>query len=210
MADMHGGRVEDDASSAERIVRGAIRAFRLHPFHEVDAGTVTETCGVDRTVVDRLFPTWDGLLLVAYDRWLPAPRLPTLVRAAVHDRPRADDPGRGRRRPRPRPVLAGVLPLAASERDFAGFFRKRFEEYVEELTVGLQRDIATGVETIGIPAHQAATQLLAVHEGLQVQMLVRPYLDVLVEYDRAVHTLRYGWRQPEPVAWDLDAALVRG
>ncbi len=207
---MHGGRVEDDASSAERIVRGAIRAFRLHPFHEVDAGTVTETCGVDRTVVDRLFPTWDGLLLVAYDRWLQlrGSRRSSVPRCTI-DHVRMTlaedvaDPGLVR-------LLAGVLPLAASERDFAGFFRKRFEEYVEELTVGLQRDIATGVETIGIPAHQAATQLLAVHEGLQVQMLVRPYLDVLVEYDRAVHTLRYGWRQPEPVAWDLDAALVRG
>ncbi len=207
---MHGGRVEDDASSAERIVRGAIRAFRLHPFHEVDAGTVTETCGVDRTVVDRLFPTWDGLLLVAYDRWLQlrGSRRSSVPRCTI-DHVRMTlaedvaDPGLVR-------LLAGVLPLAASERDFAGFFRKRFEEYVEELTVGLQRDVATGVETIGIPAHQAATQLLAVHEGLQVQMLVRPYLDVLVEYDRAVHTLRYGWRQPEPVAWDLDAALVRG
>lgn len=207
---MHGGRVEDDASSAERIVRGAIRAFRLHPFHEVDAGTVTETCGVDRTVVDRLFPTWDGLLLVAYDRWLQlrGSRRSSVPRCTI-DHVRMTlaedvaDPGLVR-------LLAGVLPLAASERDFAGFFRKRFEEYVEELTVGLQRDVATGVETIGIPAHQAATQLLAVHEGLQVQMLVRPYLDVLVEYDRAVHTLRHGWRQPEPVAWDLDAALVRG
>ncbi|MCL9665922.1 TetR/AcrR family transcriptional regulator [Curtobacterium albidum] len=210
MADMHGGRVEDDASSAERIVRGAIRAFRLHPFHEVDAGTVTETCGVDRTVVDRLFPTWDGLLLVAYDRWLQlrGSRRSSVPRCTI-DHVRMTlaedvaDPGLVR-------LLAGVLPLAASERDFAGFFRKRFEEYVEELTVGLQRDVATGVETIGIPAHQAATQLLAVHEGLQVQMLVRPYLDVLVEYDRAVHTLRHGWRQPEPVAWDLDAALVLG
>lgn len=207
---MHGGRVEDDASSAERIVRGAIRAFRLHPFHEVDAGTVTETCGVDRTVVDRLFPTWDGLLLVAYDRWLQlrGSRRSSVPRCTI-DHVRMTlaedvaDPGLVR-------LLAGVLPLAASERDFAGFFRKRFEEYVEELTVGLQRDVATGVETIGIPAHQAATQLLAVHEGLQVQMLVRPYLDVLVEYDRAVHTLRHGWRQPEPVAWDLDAALVLG
>jgi AcrR family transcriptional regulator len=210
MADMHGGSVEDDASLAERIVRGAIRAYRLHPFHEVDAGTVAETCGVDRTVVDRLFPTWDGLLLVVYDRWLQlrgsrrssVPRC-TLEHVRMTLAEDVADPGLVR-------VLAGVVTLAASERDFAGFFRKRFEEYVEELTVGLQRDVDAGRETIGIPAHQAATQLLAVYEGLQLQMLVRPYLDVLVEYDRAVHTLRHGWREPEAVAWDVDEALVRG
>jgi AcrR family transcriptional regulator len=210
MADMHGGRVEDDESSAERIVRGAIRAYRLYPFHEVDAGTVAETCGVDRAVVERLFPTWDGLLLVVYDRWLQlrGSRRSTAPRCTI-DHVRTTlaedvaDPGLVR-------LLAGVVTLAASECDFAGFFRGRFEEYVEELTVGLQRDVDAGVETIGIPAHQAATQLLAVYEGLQLQMLVRPYLDVLVEYDRAVHTLRHGWREPEPVVWDLDAALVRG
>ncbi|UBQ01764.1 MULTISPECIES: TetR/AcrR family transcriptional regulator [Curtobacterium] len=210
MEDMHGRRVEDDATLAERIVRGAIRAYRLHPFHDVDAATIAETCGVDHAVVDRLFPTWDGLLLVVYDRWLQlrgsrrssVPRC-TLDHVRTTLAEDVADPGLVR-------LLAGVLPLAASERDFAGFFRKRFEEYVEELTVGLQRDVDAGTEVIGIPAHQAATQLLAVYEGLQVQMLVRPYLDVLVEYDRAVHTLRHGWREPEPVAWDLDAALVRG
>ncbi|WP_146240173.1 hypothetical protein [Curtobacterium sp. MCSS17_008] len=209
MADMHGAPVEDDASLAERIVRGAIRAYRLHPYHDVDAVVVAETCGLAPEVVERLFPTWDALLLVTYDRWaqLRGTRRATVPRCTV-DHVRMTlaedvaDPGLVR-------VLAGAVTIAASERDFAEFFRKRFEEYVEELTRGLQRDVDAGAEQIGIPAYQAATQLLAVYEGLQVQMLVRPYLDVLVEYDRAVRTLRQGWRTPEPVSWDLDAALVR-
>ncbi len=66
-----------------------------------------------------------------------------------------------------------------------------------------------GTERLGIPAHRAATQLLAVYEGLQIQMLVRPYLDVLVEYDRSVRTLRLGWREQETAAWDLDEVAVR-
>ena len=146
MEDMHGRRVEDDATLAERIVRGAIRAYRLHPFHDVDAATIAETCGVDHAVVDRLFPTWDGLLLVVYDRWLQlrgsrrstAPRCPIdHVRTTMADD--VADPGLVR-------LLAGVVTLAASECDFAGFFRGRFEEYVEELTVGLERDVDAGVD----------------------------------------------------------------
>lgn len=209
MTDMHGRLVEDDASLAERIVRGAIRAFRLHPYHDVDAGVVAETCGVDPVVVERLFPRWDGLLLVTYDRWIQLRGtrrsiVPSCTAEHVRMTLAEDvaDPGLVR-------LLAGVLTIAASESDFTDFFRKRFEEYVEELSAGLQRDVDLGTEHIGIPAYQAATQLLAVYEGLQVQMLVRPYLDVLVEYDRAVRTLRQGWRAPEPVAWDIDAALVR-
>lgn len=210
VTDTRGGMVEDDASLAERIVRGAIRAYRLHPYHEVDGPVVAETCGLAPEVVDRLFPTWDALLLVTYDRWT---QLRGTRRAAVPtctvDHVRMTlaedvaDPGLVR-------VLAGVVTIAASERDFAELFRKRFEEHVEEITVGLQRDVDAGTEHIGIPTYQAATQLLAVQEGLQVQMLVRPYIDVLVEFDRTVRTLRQGWREPEHASWDLDAALARG
>ena len=210
MADTHGATVEDDGSLAERIVRGAIRAYRLHPYHDVDAEVVAETCGVAPRDVHRLFPTWDALLPVTYDRWtqLRGTRRATVPTCTV-DHVRMTlaediaDPGLVR-------VLAGVVTIAASERDFAELFRKRFEEHVEEVTVGLQHDVDAGVEHIGIPAYQAATQLLAVQEGLQVQMLVRPYLDVLVEFDRAVRTLRQGWREPEHASWDLDAALARG
>ncbi len=45
---------------------------------------------------------------------------------------------------------------------------------------------------------------MALYQGLQIQMLVRPYIDVLVEYDRAVRTLRRGWQEREVPAWDLE------
>ncbi len=208
MADSCDVTYDDEAVLAERIVRGAIRAFRLHPYHDVDASVVAETAGLDTAVVERVFPIWDALLLVTYDRWTqlrgtrrsvqPASTVDHVRLTLAED---VADPGLVR-------LLAGVLPIAASDRDFAELFRRRFEEYVEQLTLGLQHDLAVGTEHIGIPTHQAATQLLAVYEGLQVQMLVRPYLDALVEFDRAVRTLRQGWRAPEPVAWDLDSALA--
>lgn len=198
----------DEEALAERIVRGAIRAYRLYAYEMVDAVVVADTCGVRPEDVDRLFPSWDGLLLVTYDRWIQLRGTGRSIPATTVDHVRTTlaedvaDPGLVR-------LMAGVLTIAAADGDFAELFRKRFEEFVEELTRGLETDVRAGTERLGIPAHQAATQLLAVYEGLQIQMLVRPYLDVLVEYDRSVRTLRLGWREQETAAWDLDEVAVR-
>ncbi|WP_242088671.1 hypothetical protein [Curtobacterium sp. DN_7.5] len=206
MTENHAAALEDEQSLAERIVRGAIRAYRLHPFDQVDAAVVAEVAGVPLDAVARVFPTWDALLLVTYDRWTqlrgtrrtvqPSCTIEHLRMTLAED---VADPGLVR-------VLAGVINIAAAETGFAELFRKRFEEYVGNLTRGLQRDFDADVEQAVVPADVAATQLLAVYEGLQIQMLVRPHVDVLVEYDRAVRTLRQGWRQREVPAWDLDDA----
>lgn len=200
----HGTSLDDEQDLAERIVRGAIRSYRLYPFDRVDAGIVAEVTGVDVDVVKRLFPTWEALLLVTYDRWVqlrgtrrskqPTCTIDHVRMTLVED---VADPGLVR-------VLAGVITFAAAETGFAELFRKRFEEYVEQIAGGLERDAASGSERLTIPAHHAATQLLAVYEGLQIQMLVRPHVDVLVEFDRAVRTLRQGWREREVAAWDID------
>ncbi|MEK6309883.1 MAG: hypothetical protein V4755_04175 [Curtobacterium sp.] len=208
MTDQHAAALEDEQSLAERIVRGAIRAYRLHTFDQVDAAVVAEVAGVPLDAVARVFPTWDALLLVTYDRWTqlrgtrrsvqPSCTIEHVRMTLAED---VADPGLVR-------VLAGVINIAAAETGFAELFRKRFEEYVGELTAGLQRDFDSETERSVVPADVAATQLLAVYEGLQIQMLVRPHVDVLVEFDRAVRTLRQGWREREVPAWDLDAPSV--
>jgi AcrR family transcriptional regulator len=209
MDPLHGERVEDDESLAERTVRAAIRAYRLHPFDDVDAAVIADVAGVPLETVERLFPTWHALLLVTYDRWAQLrgtrrKNLPTCTIEHVRLTLAEDvaDPGLVR-------VLAGLITVASSDSGFAELFRKRFEEYAEQLTVGLQRDFDKGSEEAGIPAYQAATQLLAVYEGLQIQMLVRPHIDVLVEFDRAANTLRQGWKRHAVPSWDLDETPVR-
>ena len=196
MTDQHAAALEDEQSLAERIVRGAIRAYRLHPFDQVDATVVADVAGVPMEAVARVFPTWDALLLRGTRRSVQPTCTIEHVRMTLAED--VADPGLVR-------VLAGVINVAAAESGFAELFRKRFEEYVGELTAGLQRDFDAETERSVVPADVAATQLLAVYEGLQIQMLVRPHVDVLVEYDRAVRTLRQGWQQRAVPAWDLDA-----
>lgn len=207
MEPLHGERVEDDESLAERTVRGAIRAYRLHSFDAVDASVVAEVAGIPLETVERLFPAWEALLLVTYDRWTQlrgtrrkTPPACTIDHVRLTLAEDVADPGLVR-------VLAGVITVASSESGFAELFRKRFDEYVEQLSNGLQRDFDNGAEESAIPAYQAATQLLAVYEGLQIQMLVRPHIDVMVEFDRSVRTLRQGWKQHELPSWDLDADI---
>lgn len=49
-----------------------------------------------------------------------------------------------------------------------------------------------------------AEQLIAVYEGLQMQSLLRPHLDLLASYDRAVARLRDGWASSRSLpVWQL-------
>ncbi|WP_144763135.1 hypothetical protein [Curtobacterium sp. 9128] len=196
--------IVDEQTTAERLVRAAIRAYRLHPFTEVDATVVADIAGLPVEAVSRAFPTWDALLLVTYDMWTNLRGTNRRRRAATTiDHVRTTlaedvaDPGLVR-------VLAGVINIAGAGTTFAELFRKRYGEYLAALAAGFQRDFDAGAEDALVPAERAATQLLALYEGLQIQMLVRPDLDVLAEYDHAVRVLRDGWRHRPVPEWDLD------
>jgi AcrR family transcriptional regulator len=193
----------DESLVAERVVRGAIESFRTHPFHDVTAEVVAEAARVPVEAVGRAFPTWDALLMVTYDRWTelraaarrehPGNTL-DYVRLTLQED--VDDPGLVR-------VLAGAINIAGANTIFAELFRKRYEEYYTALVGALHRDFDTGVETSVVPPEHAATQLLALYEGLQIQMLVRPHVDVLRQYDLAAQTLRTGWASRPVQTWDL-------
>lgn len=203
-------RIDDtivgEQTIVERLTRAAIRAFRMYPFTEVDALVVAEVAGVPVDAVTRAFPSWDALLLVTYDSWTQLRgstrrRTPSCTVDHVRMTLAEDvaDPGLVR-------VLAGVINIAGADTSFAELFRKRYAEYVGELATALRRDFETGVERSVVPAERAATQLLALYEGFQIQLLMRPDLDVLTEWDEAVRGLRDGWARPRPMpAWDLDS-----
>ncbi|MGU3409680.1 TetR family transcriptional regulator C-terminal domain-containing protein [Microbacterium sp. M1A1_1b] len=198
--------IVEEQTIAERLTRAAIRAYRMYAFTDVDAAVVAEVAGVPVDVVTRAFPSWDALLLVTYDYWTQLRgstrrRKPTCAIEHVRMTLAEDiaDPGLVR-------VLAGVINIAGAETSFAELFRKRYEDYATQLATALRRDFDAGVETSVIAPERAATQLLALYEGFQIQLLVRPGIDVLAEWDEAVRGLRAAWRRPRPVqAWDLDA-----
>jgi AcrR family transcriptional regulator len=205
--DVHDPELSDERVVTERIVRGAIDAHRQLAFHDVDSAAIAERSGVTPEQVDASFPNRDALLMVTYDRWVELRG----TSRAPHRQPRNTveyvrmtlaedlaDPGLVR-------ILAGAINIAAADTAFAALFRQRYEEYSAAMVAGLTRDFQTGAIASVVPPEQAATQLLAVYQGLQMQLLVRPHIDVLQQYDFAAQTLVEGWHHRQPRSWDLDA-----
>ena len=175
------GTIVEEQTIAERLVRAAIRAYRMYPFTDVDAAVVADVAGLPLDAVSRA-SHGDALLLVTYDHWTGCASRPG-VAPPLRDRPRPADPRRGRRRPGPRPGPGRRDQHRRCRNQLRRAFRKRYEDYVVELAVGLRRDFDAGMESSVVPAGRAATQLLALYEGLQIQLLVRPDLDALAEFD---------------------------
>jgi hypothetical protein len=68
----------------------------------------------------------------------------------------------------------------------------------------LTQDIAIGREPSTVEPPHGAEQLIALYEGLQVQSLLRPNMDLLESYDRSVARLREGWASTyTPAVWQI-------
>lgn len=68
----------------------------------------------------------------------------------------------------------------------------------------LSEDIRRGREPETMEPGRGAEQLIALYEGLQLQSMVRPGMNLLDAYDRAVTRLRDGWSKAyTPPVWDL-------
>jgi hypothetical protein len=69
----------------------------------------------------------------------------------------------------------------------------RFHALVER---ALTRDVALGRESDSLDPARGTEQLIAMYEGLQLQSMMRPGMDLLDAWDHAVALLRVGWSTP--------------
>lgn len=201
-------RTSDDAALRSAVVDGMITALRTRPLHEVTPAVVADHAGQDVDVVERTFPSWDGLLLATIDHWneqRTAPLMPLAERFGTVPFLRAivtaniADPSLMR-------FLTATLNIAASpEHPLAPMLHARWRRFHAFVQDSLQRDSLLGREPSTMEPSRGAEQLLATYEGLQLQSMVRPEMDLLEAFDRAVTRLREGWSS-EYVApvWDLD------
>ncbi|WP_420368477.1 TetR/AcrR family transcriptional regulator [Curtobacterium sp. L1-20] len=198
----------DAASLRATVVEGMIHALRTRPLHEVTPAVVASASGESVEVVERTFPSWDGLLLATIDRWndqRTAPLMPIaeqrgavlFLRAIVTSN--IADPSLMR-------FLTATLNIAASpEHPLAPMLHARWRRFHAFVQHALQRDVLLGREPGTMEPARGSEQLLATYEGLQLQSMVRPDMDLLESFDRAVTRLREGWTRTyvAPV-WDLD------
>ncbi|MGN7191910.1 MULTISPECIES: TetR/AcrR family transcriptional regulator [unclassified Curtobacterium] len=186
------------------IVGATVDLLRDVPFHEAHPGLVAERMDIPLEELRRHFPSWDGLVLAALDRWNGA-RMDEvthevgdgstvdLLRAIVASS--AEDPALMR-------LLVALLSVAGNPaHPMATYLRSRYQLFYAQIKRGLEHDVAVGRAPHTMDPRRGAEQLIALYEGLQLQALLRADLDLVAAFDRAVARLERGWMERyEPAA----------
>lgn len=180
------------------IVGATVDLLRDVPFHEAHAGMVADRMDITVDELHQHFPSWDGLVLAALDRW-NGNRMdevtrevgggPTvdLLRAIVASN--AEDPALMR-------LLVALLSVAGNPaHPMATYLRSRYQLFTSQIRRGLEHDIAVGRAPHTMDPRRGAEQLLALYEGLQLQAMLRSDLDLVPAFDRAVARLERGWME---------------
>jgi AcrR family transcriptional regulator len=180
------------------IVGATVDLLRDVPFHEATATAVAARMGISTEELELHFPSWDGLVLAALDRWNGG-RMDEVTRE-VGDRStveflraivasNAEDPALMR-------LLVALLSVAGNEaHPMAPYLRSRYQLFYQQIRRGLEHDIAIGRAPHTMEPRRGAEQLIALYEGLQLQALLRPDLDLVPAFDRAVSRLERGWME---------------
>lgn len=183
-----------------RIADAAIEAVRRHGTLTPDSATVAAIAGVTADVVQAQFPTWDSLMTVAITRWHEARMAPLRPVAATAGavvflqrivEANAQDPHLTR-------LLISSLTVGSDDSHPAStFLRHQYESFYRAIREVLAHDIATGREPATLDPGRGAEQLIALYEGLQLQAMLRPGVDVVTTFRRAMTDLHDGWSTPK-------------
>ncbi|WP_123955508.1 TetR/AcrR family transcriptional regulator [Frondihabitans sp. 762G35] len=192
------------------LADAAIAVLRRRAFHEVDLDVVAHEAGVSGEEIRLLFPTWHDLLVATIDVWngrrmrplFPIAQrfgavafLRSIVQANI------EDPSLMR-------VLSATVNIAATPgHPMAPYLQDQWHHFHAFVIRQLAVDVTAGREPDTMLPARGAEQLIALYEGLQLQSMVRPTMDLLDAYERGVTRLRDGWsRAYAPAVWDLDVA----
>lgn len=188
------------------IVQAAIRAFRTRAFHDVTPEIVAAEAGLTLATVGQRFPTFDDLVVATVQVW-NAERMGEAV--AVAERQGAvaflrvlvqvnlEDPSLER-------LLTAVVNIAATpDHPMAFALQRQWIQLHALVERALTRDVGLGREPAALDLSRGAEQLIAIYEGLQLQAMMRPGMDLLDAFDHAVATLRGGWATAPQHIWEL-------
>ena len=189
------------------ILEAAIGLFREKPLHHVTLDGVAAAAGISTAELTAIHPALDDLVVAVIRAWnqrRTAPLMPiaeghgavAFLRAIVLAN--AADPALMR-------LLTSAATIAATPAlPQAAQLQTAWVHFHAIVQRALAHDVAVGREPSTMEPARGAEQLIALYEGLQLQSMVRPHMDVVEAFDRAVTRLRDGWsRSYEPPVWDI-------
>lgn len=187
------------------IVQAAMEVYRHRAFHEVSRSAIAEQADLDLSVVLDHFPTAESLLLATVHVW-EAQRMGPVLPLAERDGAVAflrgivlanlQDPALMR-------LLVATANIAATPgHPLAAVLQQQWVQFHATVQRALVHDVTVGREPVALDPADGAEQLIALYEGLQVQAMLRPNMDLLESYDRAVTCLRDGWSRGSTV-WEV-------
>ena len=101
-------------------------------------------------------------------------------------------------------AVALVNVAATPGHPLAAHLQQQWVQFHAMVQRTLAQDVETGREPDTMEPARGAEQLIALYEGLQLQSMVRPAMNVVEAYDRAVTRLRAGWSQAyTPPVWRI-------
>ena len=189
------------------VVHATIELLHDSPVHDLSVNQVAATMGAPLRAVLEQFPTWGDLLVATVQVWNAermAPLLPIGPRHGAVALLRAiavvnvQDPTLMR-------VLTAMVDMAATpSHPLAGVLQRDWIRFHALIQRTLADDIASGREPDTMEPARGAEQLIAPYEGLQLQSMLRPNMDVVASYERAVARLRDGWsRAGDAAVWSI-------
>lgn len=190
-----------------RCVETAITLYRVQAFHSVTLELVASEADLSLSAVVRQFPTTDDLVLAVIQVWNARRMEPILPIAQSRGAvaflrgivlANVADPALMR-------LLTATVNIAATpEHSMAPLLQRQWVQFHALVQRALVQDVAVGREPETMEPARGAEQLIAVYEGLQLQSMLRPHMDVVEAYDRAVTRLRDGWSTAyRPPVWDI-------
>jgi AcrR family transcriptional regulator len=187
------------AATRETILLATVTALRRHAFHELDFLALSQDSAIPVEALHREFPDWSELVIAVLERWTTERMRPLGPASATMT---ATDLLRwmvvSNRRD---PVLVHLFIVASAstsavpEHPLAVYIRRRTAVFRARIAALLQADVARGDAPATLDPEEAAGDLMQLFDGVQVQSLLRPELDVVSALARGVEAIRSGWER---------------
>ncbi|NIJ04582.1 TetR/AcrR family transcriptional regulator [Frigoribacterium faeni] len=187
---------ETSVADRKRIVAATVEALDVFGLASTDIAAVARVADMSPTCVERHFPSWEGLVLAAVDRW-NLDRFEQVARETAGSATLGFMRGLVAHSSAHRGLSRTLMTFSIGSSDAADltgrFVRDSYRDFHAMVLQGLLFDLSQGDVPAGTDVAALAPTVVSLYMGLQLQMLLQPDVDVVVAFDLGLEGLTRGW-----------------